>query len=290
MRTCPACGTRLEVRSWDCSGCGHSPDRYGEIPLLAPEALAVGDGFRPEGFADLAAAEDRSFWFNGRNRLIVWALSTYFPGARDLLEVGCGTGFVLRALELEFPDLRLTGCELFPDGLREARNRLTRAELLQLDARKLPFKDEFDVIGAFDVLEHIAEDEITLASIAGAVRPGGGVLVTVPQHPSLWSPVDDFACHERRYTRGELRSKLERAGLRVERLTSFVSFLLPAMAYSRRRLRARPESYQPVAEHAAAEQHAKLLGRVLATERWMIRQGVSFPAGGSLLAVARRPT
>lgn len=288
MRQCPACRSNLETASWDCGTCGFVPSHDGRIPLLAPDAIVAGSGFRPEDFSALAAAEADSFWFNARNDLITWALRSYFPGAQSVLEVGCGTGYVLRALEAAFPAIRTTGCELFPDGLRYAKATLERSELLQADARDLPFTEEFDVVGAFDVLEHIDDDEGALASFYRATRPGGGVLVSVPQHPWLWSPADEHACHERRYTRRELSSKLESAGFTIERLTSFVTLLLPAMAASRRRSRSRPRAYEPSAEHAAAARHGAVLSRAMAAEGWLIRRGVSLPAGGSLFAVARR--
>lgn len=288
MRCCPACGGTLEADTWACSTCGWAAPVSGGLPLLAPDAAAAGDGFRPEGFADLAATEEASFWFQGRNRLIEWALSAHFPQARTFLEVGCGTGFVLQGVERAFPLMRVSGCELFVDGLLEAQSRVARADLLQADARRLPFRHEFDVIGTFDVLEHIAEDRAAIQSIRDALVPGGGLIVTVPQHPTLWSPGDDYACHERRYTRRELRRKLESAGFTVDRITSFVSLLLPAMVLSRLRSRANRVSYTPTAEHAAAERYATALGCVLAVERRMIQAGISLPAGGSLLAVAHR--
>ena len=77
-----------------------------------------------------------------------------------------------------------------------------------MDARRIPYEAEFDVIGAFDVIEHIYEDAAVLQQMHRAVRPGGGIIVTVPQHRFLWSKQDEFSCHFRRYTRGELMSKV----------------------------------------------------------------------------------
>ena len=69
-----------------------------------------------------------------------------------------------------------------------------------MDARNIPFRDEFDVIGAFDVLEHIDEDVAVIDEVRKALRPGGGFLMSVPQHPALWSQQDERAFHVRRYT------------------------------------------------------------------------------------------
>jgi SAM-dependent methyltransferase len=239
-------------------------------------------------FEALAEAEAHSFWFRARNRLIVSTLRRHFPEARSLLELGCGTGYVLEALHAAFPALRLVGSELYEEGLAVARRRLPDVELVQLDARELPYRDEFDVVGAFDVLEHLDEDEVVLEQAFAAVRSAGGVLLLVPQHPRLWSAMDDVAHHVRRYTRSELVGKVRRAGFEVERATSFVSSLLPAMAASRaaRRLLRRP--YDPVAELRPGPLNG-VFERILDGERRLIERGVSLPAGGSLLVVGRKP-
>jgi SAM-dependent methyltransferase len=153
----------------------------------------------------------------------------------------------------------------------------------------MPYEREFDVVGAFDVLEHIDQDREVLAGIRKALRPGGALLITVPQHPWLWSPADDYAHHVRRYTRGELRGKLRDAGFEVARLTSFVTILLPAMLASRVLRRGRPQEYDPVAEHEQAARLRRPLEATLRAERALIGHGVSLPAGGSLLAVAHVP-
>ena len=65
--------------------------------------------------------------------------------------------------------------------------------LIQMDARSIPYTDEFDVVGAFDVLEHVEQDAEALSAMYRACRTGGGILITVPQHKFLWSAVDEYA-------------------------------------------------------------------------------------------------
>jgi SAM-dependent methyltransferase len=254
---------------------------------LAPALDTQAEGFDPALFAELAALEARNFWFRSRNRLIVWALQRYFPGFTSFLEAGCGTGYVLQGIAAAFPAVTLCATEAQTAGLRFAAERVPRATFLQMDARHAPFDREFDVIGAFDVIEHIAEDEAVLGELHRATRPGGGILLTVPQHPFLWSEYDARAHHLRRYTAGELRQKLARAGFEIVRMTSFVSILLPLMLISRRRTPA--ADYDPLAELRIGPVANALLERMLDAERWLIRAGLSLPFGGSLLVAARRP-
>ena len=256
-------------------------------PELADRSRGEG-GFEPEAFESLARLEESSFWFRARNDLILWALRSYTPRARSFLEIGCGTGFVLRAIGEALPELELTGSELFTAGLEHAARRVPGAELLQMDARQIPFEDQFDAIGAFDVLEHVDDDREALAECRRALHPGGALFVTVPQHPWMWSSADDYAHHVRRYTRRELVAKLNEAALEPLRITSFVTLLLPLMALSRLAERRSPRAYDPVAEHQRSSRLRRPLEATMRMESALIRRGASLPAGGSLLAVAAR--
>ena len=233
-------------------------------------------GYDPQYFEPFADVEERSFWFRARNRLIVSAFRRHFPAASSFLEVGCGGGVVLLALREALPEVRLVGGELYPEGL----------ELRELDARTLDFENEFDVVGAFDVLEHIDDDEEALARMLRAARPGGGVLVLVPQHPWLWSEHDEAVEHRRRYTRKELTSKAERAGIDIVEVTSFVTSLLPAMAVSRAIDRVRKKT-DPVANLEPGPLN-RVFEVALDGERKLIERGVSLPFGGSLMLVGRK--
>ena len=168
--------------------------------------------------------------------------------------------------------------------------RVPDARLYQMDDRHIPFRDHFDVIGAFDVIEHIDDDGAVLEEIARSLRPGGGLLLTVPQHPALWSPQDDHAHHVRRYTRSGLRRRVEAAGFEIVRVTSFTSLLLPMLAASRLRKRrqAADTPFDVIDELRQPALVDLALEAVMSVERALIRAGLSFPAGGSLLVVARR--
>lgn len=244
-------------------------------------------GFPQEAFAHLAEAESGHFWFRSRNELIVWALERYFPQAVRLLEVGCGTGVVLEAIHRRFPSMHLVGADLSSQALGIARQRV-QADFVELDALDIPFEEEFDVVCAFDVLEHIDDDRTVLAELAAAVRPGGGLLVTVPQYRWLWSAGDEYGRHRRRYTKREIDEKIETAGFRIVRSTAWVLTLLPVVALSRMRDRRSKETFDPCRElrpHRVVNRAFELL---LDAERGAIRRGVTLPFGTSRLVVARK--
>lgn len=288
MKVCPACNNRFEATEWQCPSCHFEPDQIAGFPAFAPELASENDGFEASYFGELAPLEAKNFWFRSRNKIIIWALGRYFSSVTNFLEIGCGTGFVLSGLKQEFPDLRLSGSELFASGLTYAADRVGQCDLFQMDARHIPFEDEFDVIGGFDVLEHIAEDELVLQQMYRAARPGGGVILTVPQHAFLWSKTDEHACHVRRYSKSDLQDKVRDAGFDLVRATSFVFLLLPLMMMSRFRQRAVDEDYDPLAELKIRGWANQILEKTLGLERALIRMGLPFPAGGSLLVVARK--
>lgn len=243
--------------------------------------------YNPNFYAELANAEGGNFWFDSRNHLICWSLQRFFSGCTKFLEIGCGTGYVLKGITMRLPRCHIFGSDFFFEGLRFARARLPAISFCQIDARMLPYKERFDVIGAFDVLEHIEEDECVLTQIYTAVIPGGGIVITVPQHMFLWGHMDTLSCHKRRYNREELIRKVEQAGFRVKYISSFVSFLLPLLWLSRLIKRS---STNIMEELRIGKATNFLLSLIMLLEFGILKYGqISLPVGGSLLLVAIKP-
>lgn len=295
MWLCPKCAHPVRFPDpckpwplgWKCGTCADVIAHREGIPCLAPDLIDSSAGFDTDLFEELAQFEESNFWFVNRARLIAHLLRQHCPACREFLEIGCGTGSVLLALRKQLPRVSLVGSELHLRGLAVARRRLgDDAMLLQMDARKIPATGQFDVIGAFDVLEHIAEDQIVLAEIRNALKPGGSLIIAVPQHPWLWSPADETARHVRRYARGEIERKLRAAGFHIVRSTSFNAVLLPLMAVSRLRLRL-SRNPQPISELQIGGRLNKILGSALALEVFLTSIGVRWPVGGSRFVVAR---
>jgi len=299
-RLCPQCGAaeaigtaeKIWPSGWSCRSCGHRVESRDGIPMFAPALADTEVGMNPLGFEPLAGREAGHFWFEPRNRLLISLIGRYFPGSRDFLEVGCGTGFVISAVAKSKKWSRVVGSELHPSGLAYARKRADgSAEFVQMDATQIPARSAFDVVGAFDVLEHIPDDEKALSEIFSALKPGGGAVLAVPQHPFLWSHEDEIALHQRRYRRNELQEKVRRAGFEILFSNSYTSFLLPLMAASRLMPRkgetvsngeSNPEFNLPGPLNA-------VLRGVLQMEVTLSLLGLPLPAGESRVVVARKP-
>ena len=250
------------------------------------QLMIINKFFLPSFFNELATVEPKHWWFRSRIRILLWVLKKHGGRFENFLEVGCGTGFVLQAISEAFPGVEIEGTEYFDEGLVHARKRVPSAKFKQLDARDMDIQECYDFIGAFDVIEHINEDELVLNNMSMALKPGGELLLTVPQHGWLWSAMDEHACHIRRYSRSELLTKITKSGLTVEYMTSFVSLLVPLMYI--RRLWANSSNYDPMDEFRIPGWLNSLLEMVMSFELLLLKIGIRTPIGGSLLMLAKK--
>jgi SAM-dependent methyltransferase len=256
------------------------------------------DGYNPEFFSALFDVEDRHFWFTARNRAIAGVVAHATQGlARGyrVLEVGCGTGYTLKMLEEVCSGGRVFGMDLYLEGLKFARRR-TSAPLLQGRMEAPPFSTGFNVVGMFDVLEHLADDRGALSRIRALLVPDGCFVVTVPAGRALWSRFDEESQHQRRYEADDLREKLVTAGFRVDYLTRFMATLYPIARAGRfvsdrvrrrRRMQGRDEGSAVLDEIRIRPVINGVLSSVLAQEARLLERGWTLPMGTSLLAMAR---
>jgi SAM-dependent methyltransferase len=288
MKLCLVCRTSFESSDWTCPGCGARPALRDGFACFA-QHLAESNTGLPEGMHHyLEPMQERSFWYRGRNRIIQSLVARYCSGAESFLEVGCGSGFVLSGLRAVLPKARLVASEIYLHGLPYAAQRVAApAEFIQADCLALPYDGEFDALGAFDVLEHIERDADALIEMRRVLKPGGVLLLTVPQHPWLWSRIDEMAYHKRRYRRVELAARLRGTGYSVLCDTSFMFFLLPALL-ARRFVADRGDAYDRTGEFVLPRAVDWVFDRLLDLERLAIGLGIRFPAGGSRVVVARR--
>ena len=138
------------------------------------------------------------------------------PKHARILEIGCGRGIALAPLARLLEPVRLTGLDIEPRFLAEARERLDRAgveaELVPGDARALPFPDAaFDLVIDFGTCYHIARADAALREIARVLAPGGRFVHETPLSQLLSHPLRSFG--RRIPWSGEPRFGLPRRGL-----------------------------------------------------------------------------
>ena len=184
---------------------------------------------RQDQIENMANLEDDHWWFRERRHLIARAIEGLPPSRA--LDIGAGAGGNTRVLESA--GWKATALEFSDAGVELARAR--GLDAVQGDARAIPFPDDqFGLLVAYDVLEHIEEDDQVVAEIARVVRRGGRVLIAVPADPSLWSAHDDAVGHVRRYTRAELVHLFDHQWFRIDEVRSWNVLLRPVVAFRRK--------------------------------------------------------
>jgi SAM-dependent methyltransferase len=231
--------------------------------------------------------EDHHWWYRGRRRIIAQLIDSLSlePGAR-VLDAGCGSG--RNMVDLEHLGT-ITGVEIADASVERARARGV-GEVIQCSVTSLPFADDyFDLVVCLDVIEHIADEHGALTELHRVVRPGGGLLVTVPAYQWLWSEHDEINHHQRRYTRSRLSRAAADAGWETVRATYFNAVLLP-LAIPYRLLARRAHVEGPSSDlQQMPERLNAMLEWPLRFEARMIGHGGRIPAGLSLAAVFRKP-
>lgn len=215
-----------------------------------------------------------------------------------VLEVGCGQGAVGARIARH---ASYTGIEPDLASYEIARARVERhgGTVLHGDSGAIPWGRTYDVVCAFEVLEHMADDAAALARWVGHARKGGHIVLSVPEDPDRFGPSDVHVGHYRRYTEDSLRAVLAGAGLDDIKLVHYgwpVGYLLEAASHrsARRALRRESSTREPSERSVGSggwRQPGGLAGRVLqlGTTPFAAIQARRPDKGTGLVAVARRP-
>ena len=178
-------------------------------------------------YQTVASVEASHFWFRARNAMLAALIGRFIPKQYrgSFLEIGCGTGIVLRVLKnLGF---RVTGLDVNEAALTYAKISCPPARFVRQSFYTFQSKQKFSGVGAFDVLEHQTRDRLFLRRCWDMLEEGGTFLLTVPAGKWLWSTLDDIGGHKRRYEQDELREKLRTAGFHVQCMNYWNVFALP---------------------------------------------------------------
>jgi SAM-dependent methyltransferase len=224
----------------------------------------------------------RPWWYVARRQILAELIARFIrPGnPARILEVGCGTGHNFGMLG-RFGTVEAIEVD---DGARAvAEVRLGRPIL----AAPLPALEgvpdaTYDIVALLDVLEHIGDDQASLASIRRKLKPGGKILLTVPANPWMWSAHDRAHHHHRRYTKAGLASIARTADLKIELLSHYNSLLFPVAAAAR--LVGKLVGKTSSDDQMPSAPVNAVLTRIFALEQHLVGR-VPLPAGVSLVAV-----
>lgn len=240
----------------------------------------------PNEYRVMFELEDRYWWYRGVRALLKNWLERYAPRPALILDGGCGTGANLQLLQRYGIAL---GVDIAESAIDFCRARGIAPEHLTLASLNgLPFpNDFFDVVVSLEVICNITNDQRALNEIARVLKASGHAIIQVPAYPWLWSRHDVAVGHQRRYVARDLRAKLVRAGMRVERLTHANALMFPAIAA--RRLWQRVFANSTIHSDLAPLPRAfnTLLSALYVAEMQLVTR-VDVPWGVSLVVLAQK--
>ena len=267
------------------------------IKCYSPELVDSYENFPEYGVSEEIDHLDINFWDRSRYRLFKELIKqeTDSLSEVDFLEVGCSNGMFIKTL-LDIDGLKITGSEIYLKGLLVAKKFIPNVEFIQLDIATTTLENKtFNLITAFDVLEHIEEDELAISNIYKMLEQGGKFIISVPQHQFMWSDFDKLVNHQRRYSRKELIKKLEATGFKINYASSLVFLLFPLMIASRiqdfllsKKLGKSNDSEKFNQKITISKPIDRVFNFIMLIDEFFIRHRFSLPFGGTLLIIAQK--
>jgi SAM-dependent methyltransferase len=251
--------------------------------------VTTGVGPQPDDayFELMASVAETHWWYRARRALVAELLAGRVRGVDVALDVGCGTGETLDTLE-SLGARAAAGTDLSPAALGFAR-RTARRRVVRSVAEHLPFATaSAGALISTDVIEHLDNDVAALAEYVRVLRPGSPILLTVPAYDFLWSDHDVKAAHRRRYSAGRLEAAARAAGIEVDRVSYFFTFLVPPAVLLRRtplRRLVRATDEEASSVHPLVDRAFAVLA---ALERRLLRR-FRLPFGLSIVLVGTTP-
>ncbi len=232
-------------------------------------------------YDEMRENETDHWWFQARREILVQIINSFVPKGAAVLDVGCGTGFILEKLQHDYDAHGLDHAEVAVNYCHERGLTFVKQGFLGEETFN---GKKFQLVSFLDVIEHI-EDDLAVISIAKSYLSNDGYLmITVPAFQFLWSAHDEIHHHKRRYTKDSLTNLLEKAGYTVRYITYFNTLLFPMIALIR-------AVGNLTGRHNASDAKPanKLLNdtlyQVFKSEQTLLPK-VNLPFGVSLLAIA----
>ena len=239
----------------------------------------------PAHLDELIELEDNYWWHIAKRELVLGIVQKEFPPPASLVEGGIGSARNL--LEFQKRGYSVTGFDLMSQSVEHARSRGVQNVAVHNLEEVWPLEPgTLDVALMLDVLEHLEHPVAVMQHAYNALRPGGGIVFTVPCYPWLYSEWDRRLGHYRRYTAKELRRQAKDAGFKVEMLTHWNGFTLPAALAVRGYEKLFPRDRKPEFPRVSNMVNNTLLTMARIERGWM--KAMNIPAGLSLVGLLRK--
>ncbi len=226
--------------------------------------------------------ESNFFWYRARRRLIKIILEKYKIRDKKILEIGCGAGGQLQVLSSSGNEV--FGSDVNKDALDEA-SKLGFKVFYQDAEKELEESEKYDVICAFDVLEHIKDDNLALKNIYRVLKKDGLFIFSVPAFQFLYSGHDVYMKHHRRYSMRGLRQRLVDNDFQITKIFYWNFFLFPVVFINR-------IIFKKKTINSDVQKISKALNfvffSILYLENFLIKKGLRFPCGVSIFGVAKK--
>jgi hypothetical protein len=178
------------------------------------------------GHSDSLKFEEESFWFRHRNNVIHEVLNKILLNG-NFVDIGGGNGLQALFIQKQFPEIEIALVEPGYDGCLTGK-KLGIKNVYNSLFQDFDFKQfNTDTVGLFDVVEHIENDVDFLIQLRNKLQKGNKILITVPAYNWLWSDLDDYSTHYRRYNRNMIYDLSKKTGLKINYFSYFFSYLIP---------------------------------------------------------------
>ena len=258
-----------------------------EVPILGYDALTSGWTDELTDFHEETAGDNHYIDIASRRHAIA-ALRL------GIIDIGCSSGSMLRALRKSLPSATLVGADYIRGPLLKLAESLAGIPFLQFNLVTCPlFSNSVDGVILLNVLEHIEDDFAAMQQVFRITKPGGVVVIEVPAGPQLYDVYDKQLMHFRRYTLSSLVEKLQRAGFQIEEQSYMGFFLYPAFAMIKRRNQRYMEcsdeiQRQIVAKNISQARANPLMNAIMRLEE-ALRPYLRYPFGIRCLVTCKKP-
>jgi SAM-dependent methyltransferase len=224
--------------------------------------------------------EQEHWWYQARRTIVATVIDSVTAKKNSsIASIGCGNGTELAFLETKGC---VTGLDIDTQVVTHCRAK--GFTVVQADLLNHALTEQFDIVVAMDIVEHIKDDQKAIRALYDLVKPGGSLIVTVPAFPFLWTELDELTDfpHHRLYTRVTLKKLLKKPGMTVT-LCSYYNFFLFPLVLLTKMLKISAEKQLQLPHRF----FNGVLYHIFAVERFFLRW-FSFPWGGSLIAVIKK--